>query len=572
MKRLSKQEYINDCWYKAGQYIVDIDNGAIVSNKWIKLAVKRYTDNCKSDDYELRKEEVDKVFGFFSVLNIDEFGLQFPILPFQCFIILNLFGLYIKGTIRRKYNYSFIFMARKNGKTQFVSALSLYNMISTPNPLCLSIGASPDARSHSARASAGLVYNTPALDKRLKPQGPQDSKNKVVFKDKRKQGALKSVVSIGERLDGYSTSQAVLDEVHSYPDDTLFNVVKSSTGSRFSNGENPLIVLISTAGFRPTGFCSDMINVGKRVMEGRLEDESFFYMIYTLDDEDNGKWGEPDLWIKANPALGTQVLDSEYLKGEYTQSRNLKTQLPNFLTKHLNIFVSETSDWIAESVYKKVCYNSDPSEYEHLTGFIGLDLSATRDLTALVVVFYDPDKEFYHVLPYFFRANNPDKRFRKGGQDLQEWINKGWIIESSKKTIDYNQVFEKIQEINNKYYIGSIVFDKYLSNLVIPRAQELHRQDGSPLVFEPFAQTSYKYSYPLSAFEKSIYDEQCSLTDNEVFQWNIDNVVLYYDTNGNCKPMKNKGKDAIDGIVAAAMAYSGALQWHNVNMENTSEE
>jgi len=569
MKRLKKAEYIDYCWKVGNQYAKDIKSGKIVANRWIKAAIDRYEKDLKNKKYHFKKEEVRKVFGFFSVLNVDQKGNQFKLMPYQCFILMNLFGFYYKNSERRKYNYALIFVSRKNGKTGFIAGLQLYFMISVPDPLCLSVGHSPDARSHTARAAATFVYQTPELIKRLQPQGPQSSKNKVVFKKEGKPGVLQSVVSTAERLDGFSTSSAVLDEIHAYNDDSLFNVIKSSTGTRFSNNENPMVTLISTAGFKPVGFCADMVTIGKRVLDGQAEDDSFFYMIYTLDDEDNGKWEDDSKWIKANPALG-EILDIEYLKSEFTQAKNLTTQLPNFLTKHLNIFVNETSEWISRGVYSKVCYNADPALYKDLTGFIGLDLSATRDLTSLVVVFYDQDKDFYYVIPYFWRAKNEDKRFRKGGQDLKEWIDKGYITESSKKTIDYNQVFEKIKELNQQFYIGSITFDRYLSQLVLPQVEGLSRLDGSPINIEPFAQTAYKYSFPMTTFEKSIYDGNCSLTDNPVFQWNIDNVVLYYDTNGNIKPMKNKGKDAIDGIVSAAMAFNGALSWYNLTEESST--
>lgn len=579
--RLSKEDYVKQSWDKGYQYLEDISSGKIVSNQWIKLAVKRFQNDLDRNDLEYRSEEIYKVFRFFSVLNVDNQKTQFSLMPFQAFALMNLFGFYYKRTNRRKYNYAFLFMARKNGKTGFIAALNLYFLVASgiSNPLCLSIGSSPDARSHSAREASNFVYNTHALDSRLTPQGPKVSKNTIVFTDKKKSGSLKSVVSLSDRLDGYSTSSAILDECHTYKDDSLFNVIKSSIGRRYSAGENPLITLISTAGFLPTGFCANMIDIGKKVLEGKMKDDNFFYLIYTLDEEDGGDWRDKDstgnyedqnIWIKSNPALG-ELLDIEYLRGEYAQAKNLPSQMGNFKTKHLNIFVNQTSEWIKPEDYLPVCYNSPEEDYKDLTGFIGLDLSATRDLTALSLVFYDKDKDFYHVIHHFFRANNPDKRFRAGGQDLQEWIDAGYIQECSKPTIDYDLIWQKIKEWIEKYYIGSIVFDRFLAQLVIPNVESLYRpQDGGKIKITPFSQTSYKFGFPMTMFHKSIFDRNIALSDNPCLQWMIDNVVLYYDTNGNMKPMKNKGKDAIDGVMSTTMGFAGALDWYNV-VNNTNQ-
>ena len=141
INRLSKDDYIKSSWNKGYQYVEDISSGTIVSNKWIKLAVKRFRNDLDRKDLEYRLEAIHKVFKFFSVLNVDSNKTQFSLMPFQSFALMNLFGFYYKGSNRRKYNYAFLFMSRKNGKTGFIAALNLYFLVASgvSNPLCLSI-------------------------------------------------------------------------------------------------------------------------------------------------------------------------------------------------------------------------------------------------------------------------------------------------------------------------------------------------------------------------------------------------------------------------------------------------
>ncbi len=98
-------------------------------------------------------------------------------------------------------------------------------------------------------------------------------------------------------------------------------------------------------------------------------------MLYTLDDSD--KFEDPENWIKANPALG-YVVREDYLQGEYNQGKNISSQLPNFLTKHLNIFVEGSDAWIPEEVLQRVNNSVDLEKFEGKPCCLGVDLSSTR--------------------------------------------------------------------------------------------------------------------------------------------------------------------------------------------------
>lgn len=363
---------------------------------------------------------------------------------------------------------------------------------------------------------------------------------------------MKTVASESTRLDGYNPSSCILDEIHAYPDDSLYNVVKSGILAR----TNPIIILISTAGTTIPSFCYTMFENGKNILNGTVEDDSFLVMLYTLDEADD--YNDPENWIKANPALGT-IISEEDLMIEYNQGKNIASQLPNFLTKHLNLFVEGSDAWIPEEVLQRA---NTPFKLEETLDprpvYIGLDLSSTRDLTAAVLLFWDEATDDYQVKPIFWFANNPNRHLRQGGVDLRPWIRSGYIQECKTETIDYDLLFEAFARINQEYNIVAVAYDRFNSGLIIPRLEEI----GINCV--PFDQTPKAFNFPLKFLEKLIYDGRISFGENPVLLWNMRNIVLYQDGNGNIKVMKNKSRDSVDGAVSLAMAVA---VWISVNMD-----
>lgn len=545
---MNKEEidlYVKECWDSVEEYITGVENGTIIVNKWIKLAVARFKADLKREDLEYKVEAVDKVFKFFYFIRINKSNhyTRFEPLPFQAFMIAALFGFFYKESGKRKHRFAFLFMARKNGKSMFAAVLQLYFLIGdgVEDPQSLLLASSREQASICLEYAQNVIHHSPALSKRLEAQ-----RYKIIFKDRTKGGFSKVLASIAAKLDGYSCSSAIFDEIHSYPNDKLFNVIKSSTGAR----ENPMLFLITTAGFSLTSFCYNYLLYAKNVLNGDITDDALFPMIYSMDEKDDLK--DPSNWIKANPALG-EINHLDDLLSDYNQSRFSKSQLNNFLTKHLNIFIDQEGAWITNDVLMKVFGLVNEEELKGLDCYMGLDLSATKDLTALVCLFKKEDK--YFVIPYFFMANNAENFLRSGGINLKDWIDSGNIILCKTPTIDYDLVAEKFKELKSKFNIKLCSIDPYNSSAIINKLYELQ------VPTQMFEQRAMRFNEPLKALEKAIYDENI-LMSNPALKWNINNAIVWKDSNGNIKLMKNKSLDSVDGAVALGMAM-GAYQYVN---------
>lgn len=546
-KDISIQEYIDLSWDKVQEYIDGVQKDTIKTSKWIKLAVERFIDDAKfRDDLEYRVDKVENVFKFLYFININKDNVysRFELLPYQAFIIAALFGPYYKGSNKRKYRYAFLFQARKNGKSVFAAALQLYFLVAdgVADPQSLLLASTREQAGICLDYATGIINNSPALAKRLEAQ-----RYKIIFKDRQKGGFSKVLASNANRLDGYSASGAILDEVHAYPNDDLFNVIKSSILAR----ENPMIFLVSTAGFSLTSFCYNYMLYSQNVLNGTIEDDTLFPMLYTLDSGDD--YRDEANWYKSNPAMG-EINHIEDLRAEFNQSVFSTTQLNNFLTKHLNVFVDQEASWISNEVIEaKFRTEFNIEDLYGLDAYIGMDLSATRDLSSVVVVIHKDNK--YYVIPYFFMANDAEKFLRSGGINLKDWMKNGDVILCDTPTIDYDLIVEKFEWLSTKFNIRLVHYDPFNSAGIIT---DLHKL-GLPL--EPFKQNAMNFNEPLKALEKFIFNDDIIMM-NPVLKWNLNNVVIYMDSNGNIKIMKNKSLDSVDGAVSLAMAIA-AYQFMN---------
>lgn len=546
----SPDEYAESHLREAYRYAEDIESGRIIANRWIKLAVERFRRDEKREDLLQDPVAVRRVFMFFSLLNINirNSYRQYEIIPYQAFIILNLFLFYYRSTGRRRFRYMFLFVARKNSKTVFAVALNLYFLVmdGVADPQSLLIASTREQATISLDYAKAIVRNSPALRKRVKPM-----QYMIRFSFGNSRGFMKTVASEATRLDGYNPSSCILDEIHAHPDDALFNVVKSGILAR----ENPIVILISTAGTKIPSFCYTMFENGKNILNGVVEDDSFLVMLYTLDEGDD--YNDPSTWIKANPALGV-IMSEEDMTIEYNQGKNVASQLPNFLTKNLNIFVLGTEAWIPEEVLQRVNTPFDLEKFKGKQVYIGMDLSSTRDLTCINCLFYDEETGEFKDYPLFLFAKNPNRRLRQGGVDLRPWIRSGLIKECQTETIDYDLIYDTLVKINQDYEIVAVAYDPFNSDLIIPRLE------GLGINCVPFAQTARAFNFPLKFLEKLIYDGRISFGNNPVLLWNFRNVVLYQDGNGNIKIMKNKSRDAVDGAVSVGMSVA---LWLSVNLD-----
>ncbi|MGB0976785.1 MAG: terminase large subunit [Prolixibacteraceae bacterium] len=543
---LTIKDYTSKTLKDAEQYINDVKEGNIVTSRWIYLAVQRSLNDRKRDDIYFDENAVRRVYEFFSFLRIKKGRryAQFELSPYQAWILYEVFGWFYDDG-RRRYRYAVLYTARKSGKTVFSVGIELYMTMydKEKDPEAYLCATTKEQAGQGLKYVKSIIGESRSLKRRLKVQQYQ-----ILYPKRR--GLMKVLANKPDANDSLNPYVFIMDEMHAHKTLDFYNVMKSGTLSR----DNPLGIITSTAGFNKEYPFFKMVDLGRRVLEGNAVDDITFYALYCLDDDD--EVDNYDVWIKANPNIGVTI-NLKSLIAEWEKAKNTITEKYNFITKNLNRYVDQPDTWIPDDDYK-LCFNKVKIPSTRIPAFIGLDLSATRDLASLVIIFEDPETQRLKVIPEFYFPQNEEKRVRKNGINIMDWIEEGYIIEHPTKTIDQNLIIERIKYWNTIFEITQINYDKWNSGFIIPT---LEMDDG--LYCKNFNQTTVWFNFPLRYIEKCVFDQSIDLSDNPVLRWMFRNIVIYKDGNGNIKIMKNRSLDSVDGAVSLAMAIGAYLENNN---------
>ena len=548
---LNTEKYIEEMNRRAQSYIDGVLDGSILVNKWITLQVKMGEADKKRTDLIWDQVALDHAFKFFSFIRIPIKGNpeQFKLTNYQAWIIAQLFAWYrLDGT--RKYRYGIIYTARKSGKTMFSVAVMLllsYYDNEFDSEVYL-LATTREQANQGMKYMKSIVNQSPALLTR------STVRRFDIGHYENGEAILKSLAAKAESLDSLNPNGCIIDEMHAHPDLSLYNVMKSGQLAR----ENPMILITSTAGFNTEYPFYGMIERGKKVLMGEMENDSMFYALYTLDEEDDPL--DQTNWVKANPNLG-QTIPANALAIEWEQAKDSIIEKINFQVKNLNLYTDGIDQWISDADYLPNFLKVDPTLMKGWKAWGGLDLASTRDLASLVWVLQDPETKRFYVVPEYYFPLNDDNKVRVSGIDLTQWIEKGHIIQHDTKTIDYEAIKDRLRYWDTIFDVQMLGYDQWNSALVIPYAElELG------MYCQVVPQTTLFFNFPLKFIEKEIFAKNISMSDNPVLRWNFRNIVLYQDGNGNVKIAKNKSSDSVDGAVSLGMAFGCWLR-DNFNME-----
>ena len=119
---------------RAKQYARDVVARMIIIGEDVVHACQRFLDDLERDDLEFREADPDTVCTLMETLCVHRKGEALDGTPllgkplilegWEIFIVYNLLGFFYKGTNERRFKEAMIVVARKNGKTSFIAALS----------------------------------------------------------------------------------------------------------------------------------------------------------------------------------------------------------------------------------------------------------------------------------------------------------------------------------------------------------------------------------------------------------------------------------------------------------------
>lgn len=461
----------------------------------------------------------------------------------QIFCEFNLFGWVHQDTGLRRFRRSYEEVARKNAKSTRAAGRALY--------LCFADD-EPGAQVYSAATTgeqAREVFDTARemvnRDSEFRSRfGVTVGKHDITCPETA--SSFKIMNAEASTQDGLNVHGAVVDEVHAHKKRDLWDVIESADGAR----SQPLISAITTAGKDTGGICFELRSYTIKVLEGTHQDETWFGVIYTIDEGDD--WKDPKVWRKANPNLG---ISAKLDKLESTKTKALATPSSrgNFLTKHLNVWTNAGSNWMDMEAWH-AC--ADPTlrdreaEFADVQAWAAVDLAEKNDFAAKVKVFqHDGD---WHVCTRLY-YNETAVQESKTAQ-LQGWVDDGWVQVSPGNLTDFDMVSVDLKADRDLHDLQEAAYDPALSSYWARKLID----DGLPMV--EITQRSVFFTQPLQEIAALVLAGKLKHDGNPAMTWMVGNLVVLESKYNELKsPTKNRKEDKIDGAMALLMALGRAM-------------
>lgn len=531
-------------------YVERVLSGDIPAGQMLQQACERHVADLKSGPARgltFDAAAARRALTFFSVLRHSKgewANREFKLEPWQEFIIASLFGWKLEDGTRR-FRRAYIAVPRKNGKSTMISGIGLYLLAADGEP-----GA--EVFSAATKRDQARIVHGEAI--RMVKASPLLRKEIRVFKDnlnvEETNSKYEPLGADSDTMDGLNVHAALIDELHAHKTRHVVDVLDTATGAR----RQPLIVEITTAGWDRTSVCWEHHDYSRQVLEGVVQDDSWFAFIAMADAKDD--WTHPETWRKANPNYGVSVKPDD-LARKCERAQKVPAEQNAFKRLHLNIWTEQSERWLDMDAWDEC---NDAVDEDALAGracYAGLDLANTTDIAALVLAFPDDDDPpSYDVLPFFWiPGESVIERTRRAAVPYLAWKEQGLIDATEGNVIDYAAILARLDELARKYDIQEIAYDRWGATQLIQQMQ------AGGMTVVPFGQGFASMSPPTKELQNLTLSHRLRHGGHPVLRWMASNMVVTQDPAGNLKPDKARSSEKIDGMVALTMAIDRATRY-----------
>jgi phage terminase large subunit-like protein len=438
-------------------------------------------------------------------------------------------------------------VGRRNGKTALIAAIALAHLV---GPESVMNGEIYSAANDREQASIVFKFarQIVELDWELLDKVEIIPSTKTMVA--RHSGSVYRAISaeVGTKH-GYSPSVCIYDELAQAKSRALYDVLDSSFGSR----AEPLFVIISTQSNDPEHILSRLIDDGLSGI-----DPAIVCHLYAADE--GCALDDETQWLKANPALDV-FRDREDLAAQIRKAQRLPAEEPKVRNLLLNQRISPVSRLISRAEWMACIGESEIEQGEVV--YLGLDLSSTTDLTALLMVTAeDPAR----VRSFFWKPRDTlrDHSFRdfgSGDHRYLEWHGNGDLFTSPGRAIDPSVIASFIAELQRSYNIRGLAYDRWrcdellreFDRIGLAAFKEGDKGGSGGLRLIPWGQGFKDMGPAIDALEVAIMERKLVHANVPILNWSVGNAVATTDPAGNRKMDKEKARFRIDGAVALAM-------------------
>jgi phage terminase large subunit-like protein len=543
------------------QYAERVLTGEIVAGELVRLSCQRFLNDLEHGPErgvyfsEERAQHILDFYNFVPHVKGALAGKPIELMAWDVFILINLFGFVIPlideltgeqmfdddgdAIMVRRFRTAYNEVARKNAKSTLSSGIGLY-MTGADGE-----GGAEVYSAATTRDQARIVFDDAKnmIKKAPKTLGRLFGHVKLNIHQERTASKFEPLSSDANNLDGLNIHCGIVDELHAHRTRDVWDVLETATGARLQS----LLFAITTAGTNKEGICFEQRDYAIKVLRGVVEDDTYFAVIYTLDEDDD-PFDEKN-WPKANPGLGICKRWDDMRR----LAKKAKEQIaarPNFFTKHLNIWVTAESAWMDMDRWGK-CEGVAPDE--QLCAWplwVGIDLSNKIDICAAAKTWLAPNGHTHSKFKFWIPEGRLETAPNHIAELYKKWSDAGYLELTDGDVIDHGYIKAEVEAWVKGESLREIAFDPWsATQFSLALAEE-----GLPLV--EVAQTVKNLSESMKTVQADIYGNKFHHDGNPVMTWMMSNVTVKPDKNNNVFPNKSTPENKIDGPVALFTAKS----------------
>ncbi|ERK18606.1 Phage terminase large subunit [Pantoea sp. AS-PWVM4] len=558
------------------QYAERVLSGEIVAGELVRLACQRFLNDLEHGPErgiyfsEDRAQHILDFYNFVPHVKGALAGKPIELMPWHIFILINLFGFIIPlvdentgkqvsdddgdPVMVRRFRTAYNEVARKNAKSTVSSGIGLY-MTGADGE-----GGAEVYSAATTRDQARIVFDDAKnmIKKAPRTLGRLFGHVKLNIHQERTASKFEPLSSDANNLDGLNIHCGIVDELHAHRTRDVWDVLETATGARLQS----LLFAITTAGTNKEGICFEQRDYAIKVLRGVVDDDTYFAVIYTLDEDDD-PFDESN-WPKANPGLGVCKRWDDMRR----LAKKAKEQIaarPNFFTKHLNIWVTAESAWMDMDRWE-TCEGLAPDEQlSNWPLWVGIDLSNKIDICAAAKTWLSPDGHTHSKYKFWIPEGRLITAPKHIAELYQKWSDAGHLELTDGDVIDHAYIKAEVEAWVKGEQLREIAFDPWsATQFSLALAEE-----GLPLV--EVAQTVKNLSESMKSVQAEIYGSKFHHDGNPVMRWMMSNVTVKPDKNDNIFPNKSTPENKIDGPVALFTAKSRLLVNGGEQPESLSE-
>ena len=542
------------------EYVSGVDSGAIPACRTIRQAVARHLEDLAREDwpYSFDRSLADRAIKWFPQ-NLkhsigSNAGQPFHLATWQAFLTGLIFGWIQTSDGCRRFRKVFLTIARKNGKSTWVSGLTMLLATDDLNPYTGDI----EMVAHIVLCATKLEQSEHVIFGecvRMRNQSPSIASRTTHNKTRKElrftetEGTIRPISS-DRAFSGLNPQAICVDEYHEFVEKhrDFIDTMITSQGNR----DQPLYIVTTTAGTDQSDMYLDLYNYCAALLRGDFRDDRQLCLLYEIDKDCDPL--DPENWIQSNPNLHVSV-KQQFLEQMAQEAEDGGFISRNrFLRFHANQTVAANDRAFDLEQWKGAAGEyGDWSEADVIAA--GVDLGGRDDLASFALCARFPIGQEegqpifrYEIKSFSYLATDSARDLNK--QPFLQFVQQGELRVSETPVADLEA---DLVEACYQNYVSEVAFDpaqvQATSEFLMSRGIKCGR----------VGQRAYMFHEPITDMISSLQAGRLLHDGNSLLMWAASNAILVQDRQQQVMFDKRSSKDKIDPIVSAAMAYRIAM-------------